>query len=192
MVAMRFEVDRARIGRAAGDQQRRAHLEGPGLDLFVVEQAARAVHPVVMGVEPAPGKVRPGAVAEMPARRNLAAIGSQAHRRMHRRFRRALTLFRRQRTVDGNDVTSGSRCGGTFRFGMRCDLRKDPRFLEHAQVGHSQVAPGWFAAMDIHVSHVMSVHGYQSLQTRRPSNKPRKLGDGLGNMSHDKVVHLGR
>ena len=63
-----FEVDCARIGRAAGDEQRRAHLARPGLDLVVVEQPARPVHAVVMGVEPAPGEVRPGAVAEMSAR----------------------------------------------------------------------------------------------------------------------------
>ena len=68
-----FEVDRARIGRAAGDQQRRAHLAGAGLDRVVVEQAARAVHAVVMGVEPAPREVGPGAVAKMPASRQVEA-----------------------------------------------------------------------------------------------------------------------
>ena len=68
-----FEVDRARIGRAAGDQQRRAYLAGAGLDLIVVEQAALAVHAVVMGVEPAPGEVRRGAVAQMSAGREVEA-----------------------------------------------------------------------------------------------------------------------
>ena len=62
-----FEVDGARIGGAAGDEQRRADLAGPGLDRVVVEQGALALHPVVMGVEPAPGEVRSGAVAQVPA-----------------------------------------------------------------------------------------------------------------------------
>ena len=79
-----FEVDRARIGGAAGDQQHRAHLAGPGLDPVVVEQAARAVHTVVMGVEPAPRKVRPGTVAEMTAGREVEAEdpvpGTQEHK----------------------------------------------------------------------------------------------------------------
>ena len=78
-----FEVNRAWIGGAAGDQQRRSHLAGPGLDLVVVEQAARAVHAVVMGVEPAPGEVRSGAVTEVTDRRGVETqdpvSGSQQH-----------------------------------------------------------------------------------------------------------------
>ena len=64
-----FEVDRPGIGRAAGDQQRRARLAGTGLDFVVIEETRLPVHAVVMGVEPAPREVCPGAVAEMPARR---------------------------------------------------------------------------------------------------------------------------
>ena len=78
-----FEVDCAWIRRAAGDEQRRAHLAGPCLDLLVVEQAARPVHAVVMGVEPAPGEVRPGAVAQVTARGEIEAqnpvSGAQQH-----------------------------------------------------------------------------------------------------------------
>ena len=54
-----FEVDRARVGRAAGDQQRRAHLAGAGLDRVVVEQTGLPVHAVVVGVEPAPRRGSP-------------------------------------------------------------------------------------------------------------------------------------
>ena len=68
-----LEVDCARIGRAAGDEQRRAHLVGPCLNLVVVQQAARPVHAIVMGVEPAPREVRSGAVAEVPARSQVEA-----------------------------------------------------------------------------------------------------------------------
>ena len=82
-----FEVDRARIGGAAGDQQHRAHLAGPGLDPVVVEQAARAVHTVVMGVEPAPRKVRPGAVAEMTARREVEAQDPVSRLQQHEEHR---------------------------------------------------------------------------------------------------------
>ena len=85
-----FEVDRARIGRAACDQQRRVHLAGPDLNPVIVEQAARAVHAVVMGVEPPPRKVRPGAVAEVPARREVETqdpVSGLQEREEHRLIR---------------------------------------------------------------------------------------------------------
>ena len=82
-----FEVDRARIGGAAGDQQRRADLAGPGLDPVVVEQSARAVHAVVMGVEPAPRKVRPGTVTQVTSRCEVEAQDPVSRLQQHEEHR---------------------------------------------------------------------------------------------------------
>ncbi len=61
------EVDRARVGRAAGDQQARFEFGGERGERVVIDQAGLAVDAVVARVEPAPRQVRRGAVTEVPA-----------------------------------------------------------------------------------------------------------------------------
>ena len=85
-----LEVDRARVGRAASDEQRGSRGAGQRLDRVVVEQARLAVHGVMVGLEPAPGEVCRGAVAQVPARCEVEAqdpISGAQQREEHRLVR---------------------------------------------------------------------------------------------------------
>src|SRR3546814_4784514 len=64
------EVDEARIGRAAGDDELRLVLERQLLDLVEVDAPVVPAHAVLHGVEPLAGEVRLGAVGEMAAGRS--------------------------------------------------------------------------------------------------------------------------
>ena len=52
------EVDDARIGRAAGDDQSRLVLLGQALDLVIVDEVVVFAHAILHGVEPFAGEVR--------------------------------------------------------------------------------------------------------------------------------------
>ena len=62
-----FEVNAARIGRAARDQHRWPDLSGLAFDGVVVEESRVAVDAVVVDFEPLPRDVGRGPVAEVSA-----------------------------------------------------------------------------------------------------------------------------
>ena len=63
------EVDLARIGAAAGDDQLRPVLFGEAFDLVIIDAAVVFAHAILYGIEPFAGEIRLGAVGQMPTRR---------------------------------------------------------------------------------------------------------------------------
>ena len=62
------EIDDARIGAAAGNDQPRLVLFGEALDLVVIDAAVFGANPVMDGVEPFAGQIRRRAMGQMPTR----------------------------------------------------------------------------------------------------------------------------
>ena len=67
------EIEEARIGRAAGDDQLGPMLPGEALDLVEIDQMVVAADAILDGVEPFSGLGRRGAVGEVPAGRKAHA-----------------------------------------------------------------------------------------------------------------------